>query len=150
MSPLWRLEFWGDSNIFGKFVQPLSQCHKPIFDDRNRKFDTEHLTSVFEQSPVVRLNTPTIWWKLAKLATCLTTIKLRFKIYTQTICVNWLITLGAGGGANLPWVLGTSFYKGVKFDQGENWFHKTHVLHFLFSVHFLLAIIQFSNQINYT
>jgi hypothetical protein len=39
----------------------------------------------------------------------------------------------------------SKFHKGVKFERGENWFHKTQVFHFLFSV-FLYAIIQSSNQ----
>jgi hypothetical protein len=55
-----------------------------------------------------------------------------------------------GGGANSPWILGTLFYKGVKFERGGNWSHKTQVFHFLFSFYFLYAIIQFSNQINYS
>jgi hypothetical protein len=35
------------------------------------------------------------------------------------------------GGQNWPWVFGTLFYKGVRFERGENWFHKTQVFHFL-------------------
>jgi hypothetical protein len=42
--------------------------------------------------------------------------------------------------------LGTLFYKGVKFERGENWSHKTQVFHFLSSVYFLFVIIQVSNQ----
>jgi hypothetical protein len=67
---------------------------------------------------------------------------------TETMSVTWLITWAGGGGPNEPWVLGTRFYKGVKFERGENWLHKRQVFHFLFSVYFLFATIQFSNQIN--
>jgi hypothetical protein len=42
------------------------------------------------------------------------------------------------------------FYKGVKFERVENWSHKMHVLHFLFSVYFLFTIIEFRNQIKYS
>jgi hypothetical protein len=56
---------------------------------------------------------------------------------------------GGGGEQNWPWALGTSFYKGVKFERGENWSHKTQVFHFLFSVYFLFAI-QVSNHKNYS
>jgi hypothetical protein len=41
------------------------------------------------------------------------------------------------GAQNRPWALGTLFYKGVKIETGENWSHKTQVLHSLFSVYFL-------------
>jgi hypothetical protein len=54
-----------------------------------------------------------------------------------------------GGGPNRRWVLRTLFYKGIEFEIWENWSHKTQVFHFLFSVYFSSATIQFSNQINY-
>jgi hypothetical protein len=38
----------------------------------------------------------------------------------------------------------------VKFEREENWSHKTHVFHFLFSVYFLFAITQFSNRMKYS
>jgi hypothetical protein len=46
---------------------------------------------------------------------------------------------------NCPWVLGTLFYKGVKFERGKNLSPKTQVFHFLFCL-FSFAIIQFSSQ----
>jgi hypothetical protein len=54
--------------------------------------------------------------------------------------------IGGGGRWELTCVLGILFYKSVKFERGENWSHKTQVFHFLFSVYFLFAIIQYSNQ----
>jgi hypothetical protein len=47
---------------------------------------------------------------------------------------------GGGGGPNLPWVLGTLFYKGVKFERGENLSHKTQAFYFLFSIFYLLLL----------
>jgi hypothetical protein len=64
------------------------------------------------------------------------------------ISVTWLITRGGGGEQNWPWVLGTLFYKAVKFERGENWLHNTELFHFLFSDYLLFAIIQFSNHKN--
>jgi hypothetical protein len=72
-----------------------------------------------------------------------------FSVTFIIISVTWLITMG-GGEAKLTMGIGTLFYKGVRFERGENLAHKTQVLHFLFSVYFLFAIIQFSNQINYS
>jgi hypothetical protein len=57
---------------------------------------------------------------------------------------------GGGGGPKWTGVRGTLFYKGVKFERGENWSHKVQVFHFLIFVYFSFAIIQFTNQINYS
>jgi hypothetical protein len=70
--------------------------------------------------------------------------------FVVTMGVTWLVTLGGGRGANWLWVLGILFYKGVRLERGENWSHKTQVFHFLFSVYFLFAIIQFSKQKSYS
>jgi hypothetical protein len=59
------------------------------------------------------------------------------------ISVTWLITARE---QNWPGVLWTLLYKGGKFESVENWPHKTQVFHFLFSVYFLFASIQLSNQ----
>jgi hypothetical protein len=63
---------------------------------------------------------------------------------------NFASNIGGGGGQKWPWVLEILIYKGVKFERGENWSHDTQVFRFIFSVYFLFAIIQFSNQINYS
>jgi hypothetical protein len=53
------------------------------------------------------------------------------------ISVTWLIKVGGGGRQNWPWVLRTLFYKGVRFERGENWSHKTQVFYFIFSLFYL-------------
>jgi hypothetical protein len=89
------------------------------------------------------------WLRLRGLARSTYWLEANAEFINTHIRVTWLITLG-GGGEDRSWVLGTSFYKGVKFERGENLSHKTQVFHFLFSVSFLIAIIQVSNKKNYS